>query len=378
MEWMADKPFGQYLFIYHFPHGLGAGGMEHAYSTSIEASADRIKEDPVALASTTAHEFFHLWNVKRIRPATLEPIDYVHENYTRALWFSEGVTSTVADYALLRAGISDERRFLNDLSHEIATLQKRPAHRTQTVEDSSLDTWFDKYPQYRLPDRSISYYNKGEILGVLLDLAIRDKTKGAKSLRDLLRWMNKTYAYGSRYFNDTDGVREAADSVSGADMQTFFRKYVSGLDELPYNELLQRVGLRVIEQRVVKPYAGFISVRNFDVPPVAVYVEEGSDAEKAGLVQGDTILSVNAKPLNSEFEDVLATMRPGQKLTLRVAGRKGNRKIEFPLGGREEIDYRVADLDNATPEQRARRAAWLSSQPEKRADASAMGVGNGQ
>jgi predicted metalloprotease with PDZ domain len=161
-------------------------------------------------------------------------------------------------------------------------------------------------------------------------------------------------------------------------MQTFFRKYVSGLDELPYNELLQRVGLRVIEQRVVKPYAGFISVRNFDVPPVAVYVEEGSDAEKAGLVQGDTILSVNGKPLNSEFEDVLATMRPGQRLTLRVAGRKGNRKIEFPLGGREEIDYRVADLDNATPEQRARRAAWLSSQPEKRADASAMGVGNGQ
>lgn len=378
MEWMDDKPFGQYLFIYHFPHGLGAGGMEHAYSTSIEASADRIKEDPVALASTTAHEFFHLWNVKRIRPATLEPIDYVHENYTRALWFSEGVTSTVADYALLRAGICDEHRFLNDLSHEIATLQKRPAHRTQSVEDSSLDTWFDKYPQYRLPDRSISYYNKGEILGVLLDLAIRDKTKGAKSLRDLLRWMNKTYAYGSRYFNDTDGVREAAASVSGADLQSFFRKYVSGLDELPYNELLQRVGLRLVEQRVVKPYAGFISVRNFDVPPVAVYVEEGSDAEKAGLVQGDTILSVNGKPLNSEFEDVLATMRPGEKLTLRVAGRKGNRKIEFPLGGREEIDYHVADLDNVTPEQRARRAAWLSSQPEKRADASAVGAENGQ
>ena len=378
MEWMDDKPFGQYLFIYHFPHGLGAGGMEHAYSTSIEASADRIKEDPVALASTTAHEFFHLWNVKRIRPATLEPIDYVHENYTRALWFSEGVTSTVADYALLRAGICDEHRFLNDLSHEIATLQKRPAHRTQSVEDSSLDTWFDKYPQYRLPDRSISYYNKGEILGVLLDLAIRDKTKGAKSLRDLLRWMNKTYAYGSRYFNDTDGVREAAASVSGADLQSFFRKYVSGLDELPYNELLQRVGLRLVEQRVVKPYAGFISVRNFDVPPVAVYVEEGSDAEKAGLVQGDTILSVNGKPLNSEFEDVLATMRPGEKLTLRVAGRKGNRKIEFPLGGREEIGYHVADLDNVTPEQRARRAAWLSSQPEKRADASAVGAENGQ
>src|SRR3954467_1786373 len=379
MEWMDDKPFGQYLFIYHFPHGLGAGGMEHAYSTSIEANADRLKEDPVSLASTTAHEFFHLWNVKRIRPATLEPIDYVHENYTRALWFSEGVTSTVADYALLRAGISDERRFLNDVSHEIATLQKRPAHRTQTVEDSSLDTWFDKYPQYRLPERSISYYNKGEILGVLLDLAIRDRSKGTKSLRDLMRWMNKTYAYGSRYFNDTDGVREGADAVSGADMQTFFRRYVSGLDQLPYNELLQRVGLRVIEQRVVTPYAGFTSVRNFDVPPGTVSVEEGRDAEKAGLVQGDAILSVNGKPLTADFEDVLATMRPGEMLTLRVAGRKGNRKVEFPLSGREDVEYRVADLDNVSSAQRARRAAWLSSQPEKRADsAPGSAAENGQ
>jgi len=378
MEWMDDKPFGEYLFIYHFPHGLGAGGMEHAYSTSIETNADRIKEDPVSLASTTAHEFFHLWNVKRIRPQSLEPIDYVHENYTRALWFSEGVTSTVADYALLRAGISDERRFLTDLSHEIATLQKRPAHRTQTVEDSSLDTWFDKYPQYRLPARSISYYNKGEILGVLLDLAIRDRTKGTKSLRDLLRWMNKTYAYGSRYFNDTDGVRQAAETVSGSNLDDFFRRYVSGLDELPYNELLQRVGLRVIEQRTEKAYAGFISVRNFDSPPVVVFVEEGSEAEKAGLVQGDTLLTINGKPLNIDFDDVLSGMHPGEQLKLRVAGRKGNREVKFALGGREEADYRVTELDNVTPTQRARRMAWLASQPEKRADAAPGAAENGQ
>jgi predicted metalloprotease with PDZ domain len=143
--------------------------------------------------------------------------------------------------------------------------------------------------------------------------------------------------------------------------------------------LLQRVGLRVVEQHVVTPYAGFISVRNFDVPPVTVYVEEGSEAEKAGLVQGDTILSVNGKPLNSEFEDVLATMRPGEMLKLKVAGRKGNRKVEFPLSGREQVEYRVADLDNVTAAQRARRAAWLSSQPEKRAEsATGSAAENGQ
>jgi predicted metalloprotease with PDZ domain len=185
--------------------------------------------------------------------------------------------------------------------------------------------------------------------------------------------MNRTYAYGSRYFNDTDGVREAAEAVSGADMKSFFRKYISGVDELPYNEMLQWVGLRVVEQRVVTPHPGFISVQNFDVPPVTVFVEEGSGAEKAGLVQGDTIVSVNGKSLTTDFEDVLATMRPGDMLKLRVAGRRGNRKVEFRLGGREEIDYRVTDLDNVTAAQRARRVAWLNSQPEKQADASAGG-----
>jgi predicted metalloprotease with PDZ domain len=120
-------------------------------------------------------------------------------------------------------------------------------------------------------------------------------------------------------------------------------------------------------------------VHNFDIPPVVVYVEEGSDAEKAGLAQGDTILSVNGKALVADFEDVLATLRPGDMLKLRVAGRRGNRKVEFHLGGREEIDYRVTDVENVSSAQRARRGAWLNSQPEKRAEIPMPGAAeNGQ
>ena len=110
-DWMQDRPYEDYTFLYHFPRGHGAGGMEHAYGTAIDVNSDRLRSSLMPLASVTAHEFFHLWNVKRIRPQSLEPIDYQHQNDTRALWFSEGVTSTVGD--LMRPGRPQQRRRLS-------------------------------------------------------------------------------------------------------------------------------------------------------------------------------------------------------------------------------------------------------------------------
>ena len=111
-SWMNDRPFDSYMFLYHFPRGPAGGGMEHAYSTAIDLNADSLKQNLDSLTGVTAHEFFHLWNVKRIRPQTLEPVDYTKENYTRALWFSEGVTSTAEGVIQLRAGMIDEKRYL--------------------------------------------------------------------------------------------------------------------------------------------------------------------------------------------------------------------------------------------------------------------------
>src|SRR5207253_7752862 len=133
-----------------------------------ELNAQDVKDNPQSFDDVTAHELFHLWNVKRIRPQTLEPIDYTRENYTRALWFSEGVTSTVEDIILLRAGLLDERGYLFRLGQQISELMQRPAHRTQSAEQSSLDAWLEKYAYYEQPERSISYYNKGELLGLIL------------------------------------------------------------------------------------------------------------------------------------------------------------------------------------------------------------------
>jgi predicted metalloprotease with PDZ domain len=236
-----DPPRREYTFIFHVGPGDDSegGGMEHANSTAIAmGSVD-------AAIPIAAHEFFHAWNVKRIRPQSLEPVDYAKEQYTRALWFAEGVTSTYASYTLVRCGLWTADQFYADLASQIGDLQSRPARRWQSAGESSLDAWFEKYDGYNDPDRSISYYNKGQILGVMLDLAIRDATNNHKSLDDVFRRMNVEYAQQGKFYDDSDGIRVAAEEVAGKSFEDFFRRYVSGTDEIPYDEFLGIAGLKL-------------------------------------------------------------------------------------------------------------------------------------
>ncbi len=365
VDWMRDRPFDQYTFIYHFRRSPAGGGMEHAYSTAIESSVTRLRDDPRGVAGTSAHEFFHLWNVKRIRPASLEPVDYTRENFTRALWFSEGVTSTVADYLLLRAGLTTEKDYLEQLAAGIRTLENRPAHLFQSAEESSLDAWYEKYPFYRQPERSISYYNKGEILGVLLDLAIRDASSGRKSLRDLFHWLNDNYAKKGRFFPDSEGIRQAAEALTGADFSSFFHSYVSGLEPLPYDRYFATVGLRLEQRTVAAPDPGFRASAGRNQPPVVSSVDDGSNAQRAGLQAGDIIQQLNGAPVSGQWDRLVSTLRPGETMRLRVTGQAGPRELAFLVGSKEEKDFALVDVASLTPAQRIRRAAWLSGEPDR-------------
>ncbi|MGD0758825.1 MAG: PDZ domain-containing protein [Candidatus Sulfotelmatobacter sp.] len=365
ISWMDDRPFDSYMFLYHFPRGPGGGGMEHAYSTAIDLNADALARSSEVLSTVTAHEFFHLWNVKRIRPRTLEPVDYTKENYTRALWFSEGVTSTAEGVIQLRAGLINEKRYLELLSDEITELERRPAHLTQSAEESSLDAWLEGDPYYRRPERSISYYNKGELLGVMLDLAVRDATHDHASLREVMQWMNQNYAKKGRFFADSDGVREAAEAVSHADMASFFAKYVAGTEEVFWDGFFRSVGLKVTQESNTLPDAGFVASRNFDGPMLVGAVTAGSDAERAGLQVGDTILEIQGKAVGQESRDELARLAPGDTLAVKVRPRRGaERELKWKIGSRQEISYQLKDLENVTAEQRARRAMWLKGEAE--------------
>ena len=365
ISWMNDRPFDTYTFFLHFPRGPAGGGMEHAYSTAIDVNAELLKQNLVNLTGVAAHEFFHLWNVKRIRPQALEPVDYTKENYTRALWFSEGFTSTAGGIIELRAGHSDERQYLGYVSEQITELERRPAHLTQSAEQSSLDAWLEGYGYYRRPERSISYYNKGELLGIMLDLTLREKTDGHESLREVLQWMNTNYAKKGIYFNESDGVRSAAEAVSHADLSNFFAKYVAGTEEIPWDDFFRYVGLRVQSVSNTVPDPGFAGSRNFDGPMSVISVTPGSDADHAGLRAGDTIVEILGKPAGQESRAQLARLAPGETVSVKVQSRRaGERELKWKMGSRQEVSYELKDLDSVTPEQRARRAAWLKGEAQ--------------
>jgi predicted metalloprotease with PDZ domain len=364
VDWMQDRPYEEYTFLYHFPRGHGAGGMEHAYGTAIDLSAERLPDDLSPVADVSAHEFFHLWNVKRIRPQSLEPIDYQNAQDTRILWFSEGVTNTVADILLARAGVIDEAAYLPRVSAEITELQRRPAHTWQSAEESGLDAWFEVIPSYRSPDRSISYYNKGDILGVLLDLRIRQLTSGRKSLRDLFQWMNDHYAKQHRSFPDSEGVELAVESVAGQSFAAFFHDYVAGVREIPYDEFFQFVGLQLTVKTVQIATPGFTTTANLGGQPEVLRVEVNSEAQRAGIATGDRIIALDGAAADGFLDERLAQMRPGSIIHLLIENRRGKREVNLRLGAREEQTYQLEDRPDVTPEQRAHRAAWIHGDDE--------------
>ncbi|PSH05109.1 MAG: hypothetical protein CXZ00_02840 [Acidobacteria bacterium] len=364
VEWMQDRPYKEYTFLYLVAHGSGSGGMEHAYSAAIDVSTEYLRRDVLNVAEISAHEFFHAWNVKRIRPQSLEPVDYTREQFSRSLWFSEGLTCTVADIIQMRAGLSDEKRSLAHLASVIAGLQSHSARQSQSVEESSLDTWFDPYPSYRQPERSISYYAKGEILGFLIDLEMRRLTNGRRCLRDLFQYMNRRYAQQGRFFKDSEGVRLALEDLTGNDFRNFFARYISGTDELPYDRFFDYVGLTLTHHQSEQAYAGFTTSRTPGRPTAIVRVDENSAAFRLHLVPGDVILEVDGKAITGDFNQVLQKRNPRTQVHLKINSSGEIRELDLQLGARKIDQYQFEDFSEITPAIRSRRSAFLRGEAE--------------
>lgn len=355
LKLMGGAPFKEYTFIFHigpYPE-VGGGGMEHSNSTAIAASSDEFA------ASIAAHEFFHAWNVKRIRPQSLEPVDYTREQYTSALWFAEGVTSTYGAYTLERSGLWSKDQFYGDLASQIGVLESRPAHKWQTVEESSLDVWLEKYDAYNVPDRSISYYNKGQILGVMLDLAVRDATDNHKSLDDVFRRMNDIYAKQGKFYNDTEGVRAAIEEVSGKSFADFFARYVSGTADIPYSNFLAAAGLELNVQTVKSADLGFVPGRASATGLLVSSVEAGSTAEAAGLREGDVITQVNDHAVPRGRGAWRLGLSPGETTKLYIERDGRPMYISYQVGTREDQRYSIAEIAHASDKQRRIRNGLL-------------------
>ncbi len=236
-------PYPQYVFLNVFRKG--GGGLEHLNSTLLTVNAARATT-PAGYRSWLAfvsHEYFHAFNVKRLRPVELGPFDYEHEPHTKSLWISEGFTSYYATLLTSRAGLDAPADFLAAMSSPIRQLQQAPGRLQQTLEQASWDVWTNSMSGIGTnPKTSVSYYVKGEVVAFLLDARIRHQTAGAKSLDDVMRQAYKRYA-GTRGFTP-DEFRKTAEEVTRTDLREWFRRAVSSTEELDYEEALDWFGLR--------------------------------------------------------------------------------------------------------------------------------------
>jgi predicted metalloprotease with PDZ domain len=353
LKLMEGTPFKRFTFILHIGKESGGGGMEHADSTAIGVPSDEY------LPGVAAHEFFHLWNVKRIRPATLEPVDYAKEQYTRALWFAEGVTNTYGAYTLVRSGIWSKEQFYADLGAQITELENRPANRWQSAEQSSLDAWLEKYPLYNQPEYSVSYYAKGQVLGDLLDILIRDRTENEKSLDDVLRVMNSEFAKRGKTYRDSLDVRLTAEKVAGGSFEEFFGKYVTGIEPFPYQHVLALAGLelRILEHQ--RPTLGFTAARDATGTLVVQSVVAGGPAGLADLRVGDSILVWNGGEAPRRTDRWLREQKPGDLLKLWVGREEKKVSLEFRLGETKETFYGVTEDGHAGEKARHIREGLL-------------------
>jgi predicted metalloprotease with PDZ domain len=339
---MEGAPYKEYTFLLRFGKAATGelGGMEHMDSTAISVRSDE------EFANIGAHEFFHLWNVKRIHPASFDVLDFTKEQYSRAFWFAEGVTNTYASYTMVRTGLWNKNQFYDDFSQQVGELESRPANKWQSAEQSSLDAWFEKYPLYNRPTNSISYYTKGQVLGFLLDILIRDRTDDEHSLDDVMRSMNEEFGKTGKGYRDSLDVRLTAEKVAGGSFQEFFDRYVAGADPVPYRDVLAKAGLELRADERKHASLGFSVERENGALTVESVDPEGA-AEMAGLRRGDVIVSWNGAEPPRGLERWATTHKKGTMLKIGVRREDGPAIVEFALGEVSETFYRTVEDEHA-------------------------------
>jgi len=242
-------------------------------------------------------------------------------------------------------------QFYSDLAAQFSELDSRPARHFQSVEESSLDTWFEVNELYNEPPFSISYYNKGQLLGVMLDLTIRDATGNSKSLDDLLRTMNERFAHHGVFYNDSADIEAVAEQIYGKDFHDFFARYVAGTDEIPANQFLNLAGLQLAAGVTSRAGLGFWNVPSGDGSQSAAEIEPGSPADVAGIHAGDTLLTLNDQAFPDNLLRWLRGHSPGETVRVRIRRAGTEMNVSFPLEEQTDRNYKIDELPDATSQQ---------------------------
>ncbi len=358
---MGELPYRHYTFLIIGP---GGGGLEHLNSTAVTLNPASLSSPQgyKGWLSFIAHEYFHLFNVKSIRPIALGPFDYDRENYTDLLWFAEGITVYYEYLILNRAGLMTRDEVLERLGSTVARYENAPARRHQSAALSSLDTWTGFFGRNEhAGNTTISYYDIGCGLGLLLDLGIREASRGRASLDGAMRTLYRTYSKGKKRGFTEPELRDVCEKAAGVALDEIFDVYARTVETWDYAKYLGYAGLGIdLEPRPAPdPWFG-ATTQDQNGSLVISTVELDSPAALAGLSAQDEILALDGtRAAPRSFPAMLGSHRPGDKVKVLYTRRGGVREAEVVLGAKSQPTFKILLRDNPTLRQKALLDAWL-------------------
>lgn len=373
----GSVPYDRYWFLNVI--GGGGGGLEHDNSCLIMSSRNAMRSDSSYLRwlSLASHEFYHTWNIRRLRPRSLVEYDYESEVYTPSLWVAEGITSYYEDLMLVRAGLMDLDQFVSSMGGQIRRLQTSEGRREQSLRESSHDAWIKFYRQSaNSGDTQISYYNKGAVVAMLLDARIRTATAGAKSLDDVMRILYRDHS-GPIGYQPAD-FRRICSEVAGTDLGEWFRLAVDSTEELDYQEMADWYGVQAGDVTPAAAETTDDSDKKKKRKP-ARWIgigESGSPASQAGLSDADEILAVNGTRLSGSLNSRLQDFEAGDPVELLISRDGDIMEVLLAVGEKPVTpDWGLKLARGRTDDQAARLESLVSGQPGDPKEPEAEGAG---
>lgn len=351
----GEIPYKDYTYIVHLVE-KGGGGLEHLNSFVVQFPRWNFTNEKIykKFLGLVSHEFFHLWNVKRIRPEALGPFDYDNENYTKGLWVAEGWTSFYDNLILRRCGILTDEEYYEFLSVELNDVMRFEGRFHQSVEESSFDTWIKFYRKdENYNNTQVSYYTKGAIVALMLNLEIIKSTGSKKSLDDALRILYEDYKKDRSAGYSDKRVKEAAEEVCGKKLDEFWDKFIRGTEELPVNDYLNYAGLKLVNENETESVMQDFEVKLIEGKLIITKIHAGTFAYESGLNVNDEIIALdgirmNEELLNSFFKD-----------------RKKGDKVKFLISRKGLTEEIVAELLNPLPKYKIQALENITSEQEK-------------
>ncbi|MGB2926241.1 MAG: M61 family metallopeptidase [Limnothrix sp.] len=355
-------PYDEYMFLLHLSSS-GYGGLEHKESCSLNYPrfGFKKKDSYYRFMQLVAHEFFHLWNVKRLRPKALETFDYESENYTPSLWFSEGVTSYYDLIIPLWSGVYNEKFFLESLGKDISRYLNTPGRFVQPLSESSFDAWVKLYRRdANSNNNQMSYYLKGAMVSLMLDLLIRDRHDNQKSLDDVLKIMWQDFGKAEIGFTP-EQVKQVFETVADCNLDDFFQKYLHGLEELPLDDYLEPFGLKlkpIYDSKKIPYFGAILQAENNQTKVQSV--DSGSPAHQAGLDPGDEILAIGSYRLTADqLGDRLQNYQAGDTISITIFQQDQLKTLAVTLAEAQPSSYQVQKNPQASAQQQQKLQGWL-------------------